>query len=92
MKRKSIKVVYEKLGKEKVWGYTTEDNTIHVDERCKGKKHCEIIIHETLHCLFPNLEENEIENKAIILTNLLWKEQYRRIDNSNNEPLQDGKK
>lgn len=85
----NIKVKYSKLGRNKAWGFAHSlDNTIEIDIRAKGKKHCEVLTHEALHLLFPNLEEDEIEEKSIILTNLFWKEGYRRIDNDTSQPLQ----
>lgn len=86
-----IKVKYLKLGKTKAWGRAHHNgNIIELDERLKGKKHLEIITHEALHLLFPSLSEENVIKKSVCLTNLLWNEGYRRTDNSNNEPLQDG--
>jgi hypothetical protein len=45
-----------------------------------------------MHILFPEAEEEEVESKAIILTNTIWGEHYRRVDNSKSLPLQDGSK
>ena len=88
-----IKVVYSKLGRESVWGYAHyADNTIELDERLKGKKHMEIMMHEALHLLDKNASEKKVEDISIALTNLLWKAGYRRVDDSNTIPLQDGKK
>ena len=90
---KKIKVIYRKLGREKVYGLANLGfNEIEIDSRIKSKKHLELIIHESLHILFPEAEEEEIEYKAIILTNTLWYEHYRRVDNSKSLPLQDGSK
>jgi hypothetical protein len=93
MARRKIKVVYKKLGRTKSWGMAyPDDELVEVDERLKGKKRMEIIVHECLHLLFPKAEEDEIERKAVLLTNTLWHEGYRGIDNTNSIPLQDGKK
>jgi hypothetical protein len=89
--RRKIKVVYQKLGRERAYGIA-DDDTVYVDPRLTGKKQLEIIVHESLHVLWPEADEEEIERKAIILTNTLWYEHYRRVDNSNKIPLQDGKK
>ena len=84
-----IPVVYSKV--RKVWGRAKFDtNTIHLHYKIKGKKHCEILVHEGLHILFPDLTEAEIVEKAILLTNTIWEEGYRRQDNSNDIPMQDG--
>ena len=87
-----IRVIREKLGRLKAWGIVhSDENFIRIDCRAKGKKEMEVIIHESLHVLFPDLEEDGIEKKAIILTNTLWYEHYRRVDNDTKIPLQDGK-
>ena len=85
-----IKVIYKKLGKEKVWGLADSEGVIYLDTRLKGKKHLEILIHEALHLLYPEAEEDEIVNKSISLCNLIWKQRYRRIEEDKKEPLQDG--
>jgi hypothetical protein len=88
---KKIKVTYKKLGKEKVYGFANlGDNEIEIDPRLKGKKHLEIMLHECLHILYPEAEEDEIVRNSIILTNTLWWEHYRRVDNNNSTTLQDG--
>lgn len=85
-----IKVKYQKLGKQKVWGLADSEGTIYLDSRLKGKKHLEILIHETMHILLPEAEEEEIVEKSITLCNLIWKQRYRRIEEDKKEPLQDG--
>lgn len=85
-----IKVKYRKLGKEKVWGFAHSDELIELDNRLKGKKHLEILIHECLHILYPEAEEEEIIKKSVILCNTIWHEKYRRVEDNNDEPLQDG--
>lgn len=87
--QRRIKFIKTKLGRERVWGHADQYPLL-IDERCKGKKELEIYIHESLHYLFPDLDEKTVERKAILLTNTLWYEGYRKVDNSNNEPLQDG--
>ena len=86
-----IKVKYQKLGKQKVWGLADSEGIIYIDSRLKGKKHLEILIHEALHILLPEAEEDEIVVKSIALTNLIWKKRYRRIEEDKKEPLKDGK-
>ena len=91
-KPRKIKIIYRKLGREKAWGLASSDGIVEVDESLRGKKHFEILTHEILHILFPRATEDEIEEKSIILINTLWHEGYRRVDNANNQKLQDGKK
>jgi hypothetical protein len=86
-----IKIIYKKLGREKLWGEADlNDNTIFLDERLKGKKHLEILTHETLHLLLPEAEEDEIIRISATLIKILWKENYRRIETDDTIPLQDG--
>lgn len=75
-----IKVVYRKLGREKAWGLAHADNVIEIDERLKGKKEMEIILHESLHCLNPTFSESRIINDSKTLANVLWKLGYRKIN------------
>lgn len=91
-KRRRIKVVYKKLGRANAWGLADDTNrVVELDERLKGKKHLEILTHEVIHLLLPDASEEEVEEISINLTNILWREGYRRIDNSAEDPLQDGR-
>ena len=85
-----IKIIYRKLGKEQAYGISSSDGVIEIDERLKGKKMMEILIHEILHLLNPKDDEKTIIRKSVTLTKILWAENYRRMDNTNDEPLQDG--
>ena len=87
-----IKVIYKKLGREQAHGIADSDGTVYLDPRLKGKKHCEILLHECLHLLYPKDSEEAIIKKSVTLCKVLWAENYRRIDNTNDEPLQDGSK
>ena len=78
------------MGREQAHGIAESDGIIYLDPRLKGKKHLEICVHECLHLLYPNDTELAIIKKSITLTKVLWKEGYRRVDDSNDEPLQDG--
>lgn len=85
-----IKVKYKKLGKEKVWGLADSQGIIYIDSRLKGKKHLEILIHETLHLLYPEDSEDEIVERSITLTKLIWNQRYRRLEEETKMRLQDG--
>ena len=93
MKNSKIKVKYSKLGRENIWGVAhCVNNLIELDTRLKGKKHLEILAHESLHILLPSLSEEEIVRLSVVLTKTLWSEGYRKIDNSTDMHLQDGSK
>lgn len=85
-----IKVKYKKLGKQKAWGLADSDGTVYIDPRLKGKKALEILIHESMHCLWKEEEEDTIISKSISLTNAIWSQRYRRIEEEKEQPLQDG--
>lgn len=88
---KRFKIKYKRL--KRVWGYADMDNRIiEIDNRVRGKKHLEICVHEAMHLLFPELSEEEVVRTSIYITNTLWYEKYRRVDDNNHLPLQDGTK
>lgn len=88
---RKIKVIYKKLGRNKVYGFANcGDDEIEVDSRLKGKKQLEIIIHESMHLLLPDAEEDEIIEKSVILTNTLWYQGFRMVDSDISTPMQDG--
>lgn len=76
-----IKVVKRKLGREKAAGQAwTDDRKIEIDPRLRGKRALEIYIHETIHCIWPDMPESEVDRGAMVLMGVLWKEEYRRCD------------
>ena len=81
---------YKKLGKQKAWGLADSDGTIYIDPRLKGKKALEILIHECLHVLWNEEDEEQVVNKSISLCNAIWQQRYRRIEEDKEQPLQDG--
>lgn len=91
-RRKNVLITYKKLSKG-CFGFAYPDkNLIELDKNLKGRKHLEILIHESLHILYPERDEAFIEVEAAKLTRILWEENYRRIDNSIGGKLQDGTK
>ena len=88
---KGLKVVKKNL--QKAWGYARmRDSVIEIDTKAKGKKHLEILIHESVHILWPDDSEEEVQRKSIILTHTIWGQKYRRIDDDNSQKMQDGSK
>jgi hypothetical protein len=61
-----------------------------LDPRLRGKKHLEILLHELGHLLDAKDSEETVIKKSIAYTKILWQEGYRRIDDTNDTPLQDG--
>ena len=87
-----IKIIHKKLGREQAHGIAESDGVIYIDPRLKGRKLLEIYVHETFHLLYPDASEEEVIEKSVVLTKLLWKLGYRQVDNSKHLPLQDGSK
>ena len=50
----------------------------------------EVLIHELLHLTNPKDSEQTIIRKSVLITKVLWKEGYRKIDDTIDLPLQDG--
>ncbi len=79
-KTPKIKVVTRKLGRERAWGQTDgHSGVIEIDPRLNSKKHMEIVIHESLHVLFPDMSETQVLQKSKKLTAVLWSENYRKV-------------
>lgn len=75
-----IQVIRRKLGKEKADGLAWESRrTIEIDPRLKPKRELEILIHESLHILFPGATEAEIQRAGLSVCNVLWKEGFRKL-------------
>ena len=87
--QKRLKFKRVKLGRQKLNGLADEYPLL-IDARLKGKKELEIIIHEAWHYLFPAMSEEMVQRMSIVMTNTLWFEGYRKVDNSNDIPMQDG--
>ena len=85
-----IKIIYKKLGREQAHGIAESDGIIYLDPRLRGKKHLEILLHELGHLLDTKDSEETVIKKSIAYTKILWQEGYRRIDDTNDTPLQDG--
>lgn len=87
-----VKIIHKKLGREQAYGIAESDGVVYIDSRLKGKKHLEIVLHECYHLQNPMDDEETIIEKSVTLCKVLWNLGYRRIDNSNDVPLQDGSK
>jgi len=71
------KVIYKKLRKYWGWAYI-DQNKIELYNKLRGKRHLNVLIHEKLHLLFPNLSERDINSLAKEMADLLWKDGYRK--------------
>lgn len=74
-------IIYRKLGKEKALGLAHgHDNIIEIDNRLRGKKKLEIIMHEVMHIHNPEWSESKVIKHSRALCNILWQQGYRCID------------
>jgi hypothetical protein len=82
MKKQPIKIIYGKLGQYKSDGLAfTEDRVIMIDNRLRGQRELETIIHEVIHVQNPKWPEIMVEGKAKELAEILWQLHYRKVDN-----------
>ena len=81
---KHPKVVSRKLGKHQAWGLF--DGKIHIDERLRGKRKLEILIHEYLHFLDFNKPEEKVDLEGRKIADFLWRQGARFIDNETKLP------
>jgi hypothetical protein len=87
---KPIRVIYKKL-KDMYGEADLGCNRVYIDRTIKGIKHLEILLHESLHILYPKAPEDEIVNSSIRLAKTLWSQGYRRVDiDQGHTALQDG--
>lgn len=54
-------------------------NEILIDPRQAPKDRMDTLIHESLHVIFPEFTEKEVEKTARILTRILWQQGYRKV-------------
>jgi len=78
---KVIKLQDKKLGREGNDGQAIfADGKIEVDPRQTSKRRLNIVIHEGIHILDPNLPELKVRAYANRLAHLLWKDRWRRLE------------
>jgi len=69
-----------KLGKERAVGLAHPDGLIEIDTRERGREALDTILHEALHVLHPDASEEKVVQMAGLLTELLWDDKWRRIE------------
>lgn len=76
---KQVKVIHGKFGREKAWGMA-EGHTIWLDKRLRGRRRLEITLHELVHLLYPEESEEHVDAAGKLLSKVLWKEGYRKVE------------
>lgn len=78
--RKTLKVVEKKLGRERAWGQAYKgEMMIEIDPRLGSKERLKVLLHEALHIHFPDMSETAVDKASIFLGNVVWEDQYRKI-------------
>jgi hypothetical protein len=76
-----IKLEDKKLGRERNDGQAIfADKKIEIDPRLSTKARLNIVLHEGIHILDPNLPELKVRAYANRLSDLLWRDRWRRIE------------
>lgn len=74
-------VRHRKLGKHKADGLCwKEEGIVEIDERLKGKRKLETLVHEFDHFIHPDKSEADVARDAEKMASLLWSENVRIID------------
>jgi len=75
-----IKVIHRKLGKHMAYGLAhQETNTVEIDSTLPPKKKLEIMIHEPLHIICPEMSEEQVTKIGKQLGKFLWENNYREV-------------
>ena len=77
---KRFKLTYRALGREKAHGLAIMPDEIVVSPNQRPREALDTKIHEALHLLIPEAPEALIIGYSRRLTDLLWRDGYRRVD------------
>ena len=76
-----IRIKDRKLGKEKAVGQAHHgDNLIEIDPRQRSRERLDTVCHEVIHLIGPHLSEEIVESHANTLSDVLWRDGWRRIE------------
>jgi hypothetical protein len=78
---KKLKLVERRLGKEKALGQSIAPDLIELDPlKNNSMERLDTLIHEGLHLLLPDEPEVRIIALSNRLSDLLWRDRWRRIE------------
>jgi len=84
MSKKKVQVRERKLGRHNAHGmvhnFDTDNPLVEIDPSLKGKDRMTILLHELLHCAYPNQTEERIIANSKLIAGAMWADNYRRID------------
>lgn len=77
---RKLKIRDRKLGKEKAHGLAHSPDLIEVDPSQNSRERLDTVCHEALHLLLPAEPEVRIIALANRMSDLLWRDRWRRIE------------
>lgn len=77
---KTLKIRDRRLGKEKAHGMAHAPDLIEVDPSQNSRERLDTVCHEALHLLLPDESEVRIIALANRMSDLLWRDRWRRIE------------
>lgn len=78
---KKITLRKRKLWRENAQGLAHQgEGLIEIDPRLKSRDSLNTTLHECLHLCFPNLSERNVRAVAHRITTVLWRDNWRRIE------------
>ena len=77
---RTLKIRDRKLGKEKAHGLAHAPDLIEVDPSQNTRERLDTVVHEALHLLLPSESEVRIIGLANLLSDLLWRDRWRRVE------------
>jgi hypothetical protein len=77
---RTLKIRDRKLGKEKAHGMAHAPDLIEVDPSQNSRERLDTVCHEALHLLLPSEPEVRIIALANRMSDLLWRDRWRRIE------------
>jgi len=80
LSKRAVKIQERKLGKDKALGMCWYDTgEIEIDPRQDSREYLDTLIHEMLHCFFPDMSEKDVAKVSAKMSNAIWQYNYRRV-------------
>ena len=84
-KLKKIKIRERKLGRHQAHGmvhdYDKANPLIEIDPKIgMGFDRLVIVVHESLHCAFPTMDEQKIIYTSKLIASVIWADKFRHVD------------
>lgn len=75
-----VRIREKRLGREGALGQAWHgENVVEIDPRQSESERLDTLIHELLHLMEPEWEEEKVESCASWLASLVWRQGYRRV-------------